>query len=232
MMAGGSVSDLGNQDEIAAVGAVASGAGVSPIPGLPSLHEIQLISAISSLPDSAVVEPKIAAIFLRKSEQTLARMRSEGSGPPFHQSNEGRGRNAKVTYVMGDLRAWHGAGKVSSTMEAAKQRGLCFATMAGLVPEQPFWSSMTGQLHLPALVGTPEEFDNISSMEPAEYEIVWVSMIEALTQPWSDAEIRKVFYKRYIEILSQEAVSALSAQEMSEFKGGADTERHSPGATV
>lgn len=211
------MSDLGNQEEIAAVGAVAAGAGVSPIPGLPSLHEIQLIAAVSNLPDSAVVEPAIAAIFLRKSEQTLARMRSEGSGPPFHQPNEGRGRNAKVTYLMGDLRAWHGAGKVGSTMEAAKQRGLCFASMADLVPEQPFWSSQSGRLHSPALIGTPSEFDDKLRLDPSEFEIVWVSMVEAMAQSWSDVVSRKLIYNRYVELLSEEAARAFSAQERSEF---------------
>lgn len=211
------MSDLGNQEEIAAVGAVAAGAGVSPIPGLPSLHEIQLIAAISSLPDSAVVEPAIAAIFLRRSEQTLARMRSEGSGPPFYQPNEGRGRNAKVTYLMGDLRAWHGAGKVSSTMEAAKQRGLCFASMADLVPEQPFWSSPSGRLHSPALIGAPSEFDDKLRLEPAEFEIVWISMVEAMAQPWSDVVSRRLIYNRYVELLAEEAARAFSAQERSEF---------------
>ncbi len=219
-------------NEIVRIGDSVAGVETSPIPGLPCLQEINAIAAISALPDAAIVDPSYAAIFLRKSEQTLARMRSEGSGPPFYQPNEGRGRNAKVTYTMGELRSWHRAGRVSSTMEAAKVRGLCFVTMSDLVPEQPFWSSKSGQLHSPALTETPAEFDNMSSMEPAEFEIVWIPMIDALALPWSAVEIRKPIYKRYIEMLSEGIASALSAQEMSEFDVSADTRQRSSDTTI
>lgn len=210
--------EFNNQEEIAAVGAVSAGAEASPIPGLPSLHEIQLIATISSLPDSAIVEPAIAAIFLRKSEQTLARMRGEGGGPLFYLPPEGRSRNAKVTYTMGDLRVWHRSGRVGSTMEAAKQRGMCFESISDLMPEQPFWSSRrSGRLHSPALIGTPEEFDEELRREPSEFEIVWVSMIEAMTQPWSDVDKRREIYGRYIEVLRNEEANAFAVQEQSEI---------------
>lgn len=52
-----------------------------------------------------VLEPALAALYLRVSEPTIARLRSEGGGPLYSQPPES-GRNAKITCKMDELRRW------------------------------------------------------------------------------------------------------------------------------
>lgn len=182
------------------------------IPGLPSLQEILLLDALGRLPDDSILEPALAALYLRVSEPTLARLRSEGGGPDYSQPKEG-GRNTKVSYQMGELRRWHRSGKVSSTMEAAKSRGLCFASLMDLAIPQPFWQSLSGQLDSPALIGSPSRFDE----KAAVFEIVWLSVIEAMGQPWSDVNVRAQFQDAYSGLLRDEAGRSRAIQEEFEL---------------
>jgi len=182
------------------------------IPGLPSLQEILLLDALGRMPDDSILEPALAALYLRVSEQTLARLRSEGGGPDYSQPKEG-GRNAKVSYRMEDLRRWHRSGKVSSTMEAAKSRGLCFASLMDLAIPQPFWQSPSGQLDSPALIGSASRFDEKSAV----FEIVWLSVIEAMGMPWSDTKTRALFQDAYSGLLRDEAGRSRAIQEEFEL---------------
>lgn len=199
-----------------AMAAPASALSIDPasiqIPGLPSLQEILLLDALGRMPDESILEPALAALYLRVSEQTLARLRSEGGGPDYSQPKEG-GRNAKVSYRMEDLRRWHRSGKVSSTMEAAKSRGLCFASLMDLATPQPFWQSAAGQLDSPALVGSASRFDEKSAV----LEIAWLSVIEAMGMPWFDTEARALFQDAYSELLRDEASRSRAIQEEFEL---------------
>lgn len=199
-----------------AMAAPASALSIDPatiqIPGLPSLQEILLLDALGRMPDESILEPALAALYLRVSEQTLARLRSEGGGPDYSQPKEG-GRNAKVSYLMEDLRRWHRSGKVSSTMEAAKSRGLCFTSLLDLTIPQAYWQSADGQLDSPALIGSASRFDE----KAAACEIVWLSMIEAMGQPWSDTKVRAQFQDVYSDLLRNESVRSRAIQEEFEL---------------
>lgn len=162
------------------------------IPGLPSLHEILLLDALGRMPDESILDPALAALYLRVSEPTLARLRSEGGGPDYSQPKEG-GRNAKVSYQMGELRRWHRSGKVSSTMEAAKNRGLCFSSLIDLATPQPFWQSPSGQIDSPALIGSASRFDEKSEV----LEIVWLSVIEAMPSGFVTAPNARIAQKGF-----------------------------------
>lgn len=192
--------------------AVSIDPGIAQIPGLPSLQEILLLDALGRMPDESILEPALAALYLRVSEQTLARLRSEGGGPDYSQP-KGGGRNAKVSYRMAELRRWHRSGEVSSTMEAAKSRGLTFASLMDLAIPQPFWQTSSGQLDSHALIGSAFRFDE----KAAVLEIVWLTVIEAMGQPWLDSTIRTHFQDAYSETLSNEAGRSRAVQEEFEL---------------
>jgi hypothetical protein len=63
---------------------------------------------------SPFLTTKEAATYLRMSPRTIERLRVEGKGPPYRKC--GRGKKAKVLYAIGDLDAWLGDVR-SSTSE-------------------------------------------------------------------------------------------------------------------
>ena len=69
-------------------------------------------SGLSPLPANmeALVPSKDAPAHLGVAEQTLARWRSEGHGPPYIKLGK------KVYYRAGDLRAWVDASRVNSAI--------------------------------------------------------------------------------------------------------------------
>lgn len=114
---------------------------------------------------------------------------------------------------MEELRRWHRSGKVSSTMEAAKSRSLCFSSLMDLATPQPFWQSPSGQLNSPALLGSASCFDEKSAV----FEIVWLSVIEAMGMPWSDTKARVLFQDAYSQLLRDEAGRSRAIQEEFEL---------------
>ena len=100
---------------------------------------IHIINQIVKLPDDAVVDAGLAALYLGSSEKSLARYRQHGEGPPYIQYPEAKSkaRNQKVNYEMGDLRKWRAKNKITSTMDAAVRRGMAFTRVNDLLATQP-----------------------------------------------------------------------------------------------
>lgn len=188
----------------------------TPIPGLPSLHELQVLDMLARMPPEAILDAPLAAIYLRVSEQTLAKMRADKSGPQYSQGDSGA-RNAKVSYRMGDLRDWHRSKRISSTMEAAKRRGMCFSTLSDFTEPQPMWAKPDGGLVSHSLTSSVSDFNAKSR---AGLEIVWMPMIEAMGLPWDDVATRREFLTAYLMALETEAGRARSAQDESELLAG------------
>lgn len=188
-------------------------APLAPIPGLPSLYELQLLEMLGRLSPDAILDAPLAAIYLRVSEQTLARMRADKTGPVYSQGDSGA-RNAKVTYKMGNLREWHRSKEISSTMDAAKRRGLCFTTLADFADWQPIWVQPSGSLVSHALTSSMQDFYSKSA---AGLEIVWMPMIQAMGLPWADVVTRRVFHKAYVQALATEVGKANAAHEEAEM---------------
>ena len=92
------------------------------------IEEIEAADRISRLSDDVLLTVNDeAAIFLRLSVSTLAKLRRQRSalGPPYVQRcpKGARGWNQVVRYRLGDLRAWRTANTVVSTHHAAKITG-------------------------------------------------------------------------------------------------------------
>lgn len=168
-------------------------------------ERIKALNNIASLHDDASVSAKEAADFLGISESTLARLRQKGSGPVYAQYPEtgSKARNQKVAYVMRDVRGWRDSLKVGSSMAAAKQRGLTFASIADLTREEPFWVREEGSdkgLVAHARTVTAKRYRELWLDDSASIE--WMSIDDALQERWLDLEQRALFDDAYADVVA------------------------------
>jgi hypothetical protein len=200
--------------------------GKTPKEGVPlsldalsPLEVIDVMDRLSRLHDDANVPAALAGLWLDKSEKTLERWRGSGEGPDYTQPGKGQARNQKITYRMGDLRSWRDANKVSSTVEAAKRRGMTFATVFDLVEEHPFLRRAGSDMLIGhALIRTTENLAAMLSDETAE--VVWLPAFEAMRLAWEEVAVRRDLQKDCDDLISQCRTMIYAAGERSEMLAG------------
>jgi hypothetical protein len=162
---------------------------------------MEAFNLIARLPDDAVIEVGLAAIFLGISEESLRRYRKHGGGPHYLQypQNETKSRNQKINYEMGILREWRKQHRVESTMDAAIKRGMAFSRINDLLVSHPFWVC-GNSIITHALDMSKETFASLLQ-DPAN-QIIWMSWPKAFKMPWSDHEAKANFRAPYTGLLS------------------------------
>lgn len=167
-----------------------------------TLTHLQVLTAISTLPDDAAIEAGLAAIYLGISEKTLARLRQNGDGPTYLQypASGSTARNQKVNYRMSDLREWRDDHTVKSTIDAAVARGLAFGRINDLVIPQPFWYENNKIINYAFCVNYDDFIDNINN---PEIEVIWVKWSKALSGEWKNKSIRQPYHSKYVNLLSR-----------------------------
>lgn len=165
------------------------------------IDHLQIVSAISNLPDDAIVSAELAALFLGTSPKTLARLRQSNNGPPYTQYPQAgsKARNQLVNYIMRNLREWRSDHVSSSTMDAAVKRGMAFSRVNDLVIPQPFWRS-NDEIINHAFCLTIEEFSAL--IRDPNASLVWIKWSMALSQNWKNNTIREPFHSAYLKLLS------------------------------
>ena len=170
------------------------------------------------MPDDATVGVELAALYLGVSVKTLARYRQNGDGPPYvqYQSSDSKARNQRVNYLLGDLRAWRNGHRVKSTMQAAQVRGLTFTMLSDLTCPQPFWKAGSKGLIDHALRVTDEAFKIY--LKNHNFELIWISVEQALLEDWINSEERNNWHSAYIEILNEMIMSSVALQQKHELR--------------
>lgn len=169
------------------------------------------------MPDDATVGVDLAALYLGVSVKTLARYRQNGDGPPYvqYQSSDSKARNQRVNYLLGDLRAWRNSHRVKSTMQAAQVRGLTFTMLSDLTCPQPFWKAGSKGLIDHALRVTDEAFKIY--LKNHNFELIWISVEQALLEDWINSEERNSWHSAYIDILNEVIMSSVALQQKHEL---------------
>jgi len=175
-------------------------------------------SLFGDMPDDATVGVDLAALYLGVSVKTLARYRQNGDGPPYvqYQSSDSKARNQRVNYLLGDLRAWRNGHRVKSTMQAAQVRGLTFTMLSDLTCPQPFWKAGSKGLIEHALRVTDEAFKIY--LKNHNFELIWISVEQALLEDWINSEERNNWHSAYIEILNEMIMSSVALQQKHELR--------------
>ncbi|MGC0915355.1 hypothetical protein [Pantoea agglomerans] len=170
------------------------------------------------MPDDATVGVDLAALYLGVSFKTLARYRQNGDGPPYvqYQSSDSKARNQRINYLLGDLRAWRNGHRVKSTMQAAQVRGLTFTMLSDLTCPQPFWKAVSKGLIDHALRVTDEAFKIY--LKNHNFELIWISVEQALLEDWINSEERNNWHSAYIEILNEMIMSSVALQQKHELR--------------
>ncbi|WP_432399851.1 hypothetical protein [Pantoea allii] len=170
------------------------------------------------MPDDATVGVDLAALYLGVSVKTLARYRQNGDGPPYvqYQSSDSKARNQRINYLLGDLRAWRNGHRVKSTMQAAQVRGLTFTMLSDLTCPQPFWKAGSKGLIDHALRVTDEAFKIY--LKNHNFELIWISVEQALLEDWINSEERNNWHSAYIEILNEMIMSSVALQQKHELR--------------
>lgn len=161
-------------------------------------QQVEIWEAFKNMPDEAVIRADLAAVYLGISKKTLARLRQNGGGPPYIQSNddESTARNQIVNYVMSKLREYRNSKEVTSSMNAAQTRGLAFATTADLLEERPYVQSESGTIFGHLQTVSDEAFVALLCSDNSA-KIEWLSLPEVLTKNWTSDEARKPFFDAY-----------------------------------
>lgn len=188
---------------------------MSTIETLRAMSEVW--SLFSDMPDDATIGVDLAALFLGVSVKTLARYRQNGDGPPYvqYQSSDSKARNQRVNYLLGDLRAWREDHRVRSSMHAAQVRGLAFASLSDLTCPQPFWSAHSRMIIGHALRVTEQAFRNY--LNESNYELIWISVENALLEKWLWVDERKCWHLIFLESLNLLMLNSTASQEKHEL---------------
>lgn len=153
-----------------------------------NLAELQALDLISKLPDDVPLTVEEAAIFLRTSPSTLAKMRMPGhptGGPVYSQGGRKgtSGANQKVLYMKGDLVAWLRENRVSDTLSAAVRKGQMFATLADVAEEHPYWLDEEGRVAGSVWETSVDVF--FARLLSPLWNVRWMSALDACVVPWS-----------------------------------------------
>jgi hypothetical protein len=166
------------------------------------LDVYDVLERIARLPDDIALTTDEAALYLRLSRTTLERMRVDGSGPVYIQGGgkSARGTNQKITYKLGELRAWRNSHAISSSMAAAVRRGMTFTTLKDAMRRIPFWhrgERILGRV----LDDAPEEY--LHNRECLK--IVWMPSADAVFKPWVNPEKHYALAVAYKSVLAFES---------------------------
>lgn len=194
---------------------------------MPCLETLRNASEIwrlfSDMPDDAAIGVDLAALYLGVSVKTLARYRQNGDGPPYvqYQSSESKARNQRVNYLLGDLRAWRNNHRVSSTMQAAQVRGLAFTSLKDFVEPQPFWADSSDDKIIGHILTLPHSIFK-DCLKNHTCEVIWISVEEALSRQWRNAEERKIWHSIFRETIQCIILESTSQQEKHEILSNLD----------
>lgn len=212
-------------------------------------EKAKIWEVLDKLPDSAVIPAEMAEVYLDVHEKTLARLRQKresgelNSGPPYiqHRTKAGtKARNQKVSYEMGDLRAYRASQKVGNTMEAAVLREMAFAALPDLLEPHPFWvrtirSESRGGMGRATVSKSREvivghiqtvSYEQLSQLlADPDAEIQQLSLDHAMGMDWADEEARAPFHKAYTEVLQQAIDQSNRLQEGATLRKGSEHAR-------
>jgi len=188
------------------------------------IAELELLAILSGLPGDVAVTTEEAAVLLRVSPSTLAKMRMPNhpvKGPPYIQAGEKgtTGANQKVTYLIDDLKAWQRANRVTDTQAAAVRKGQLFATLLDLAEERPYWVNEKGLLA--GLVMDTSEDVFIARILSPGWSVDWLNATDASLRPWAGIIGKRVHVAEVERVLSDLLGSVRGALEHAEFEAEA-----------
>ena len=163
------------------------------------LRDLSILEALHRLPDEAALTPDEAAIFLRSSVTTLARMRKSENGPAYLQggTKESRGTNQKVTYIKADLIVYQQGIKVSNSLSAAVRRGQTFIPYGDPTPKHSLYDLSNKRpfyCDKKKIEGCVIEMPFLAILARlGKSEIVWLNPIHAATLSWSNDEAKSSY---------------------------------------
>lgn len=194
---------------------------MSTIETLRAMSEVW--SLFSDMPDDATIGVDLAALYLGVSVKTLARYRQNGDGPPYvqYQSSESKARNQRVNYLLGDLRVWRDGHRVSSTMQAAHVRGLAFTSLKDFVEPKPFYVDSFENEIIGQILTLPDKVFK-DCLKNHTCEVIWISVEEALSRQWRNAEERKIWHSVFRETIQCIILESTSQQEKHEILSNLD----------
>jgi hypothetical protein len=189
-----------------------------------TLAELDPWDRINAMPDDRPLKTSEAAILMTFSVSTLERMRGDGTGPDYFQGGIRRsgkdpaaGVNQHIRYFKADIKSWFAAGKVSSTMQAAKLKGQLFASIFDLAESLPFYIDPATNTVAGMVEHTPIE-TVIERL--GEWEIVWMPATEACSRSWSNLAAHRALAGKLEKALSdirQGIAGGLEATELNEI---------------
>lgn len=189
------------------------------------IAELELLAILSGLPGDVAVTTEEAAVLLRVSPSTLAKMRMPNhpvKGPPYIQAGEKgtTGANQKVTYLIEDLKAWQRANRVTDTQAAAVRKGQLFATLLDLAEERPYWTNEKG-LIAGAVMDTSEDVFVARILSPV-WSVDWLNATDASLRPWAGIIGKRAHVAEVERVLSDLLGSVRGALEHAEFEAEAN----------
>lgn len=182
------------------------------------------------LPDSVTLTSSEAALFLAISITQLDRMRKSGQGPAYMQGGSygAKGTNQACTYHKKDLIAWQEGNKISSKLEAAIRKGHAFTSIFELGQQEAFYVDPHGNIE--AMCERTEVETIIERL--GQWEIVWMTPVEAASREWSDLTAHKSFAGEIQTVMGKAAsgiAAGVDATDMAEGIGHGTTEETKPG---
>ncbi len=188
------------------------------------IAELELLAILSALPGDVAVTTEEAAVLLRVSPSTLAKMRMPNhpvKGPPYIQAGEKgtTGANQKVAYLIDDLKAWQRANRVTDTQAAAVRKGQLFATLLDLAEERPYWTNEKGLLA--GLVMDTSEDVFIARILSPVWSVDWLNATDASLRPWAGIIGKRAHVAEVERVLSDLLGGVRGALERDEFEAEA-----------
>ena len=185
---------------------------------------------LNALPDSTTLTSSEAALFLRQSITQFDRLRKSGQGPAYMQGGSygAKGTNQACTYHVKDLKAWQSGIKVASPLEAAIRKGQAFASIFELGQQEAFYVDPHGNVE--AMCERMQVQTVIERL--GQWEIVWMTPVEAASREWSDLTAHKSFAGEIQTVMGKAAsgiAAGVDATDMAEGIGHGTTEETKPG---
>ncbi len=185
-----------------------------------NLAELQALDLISKLPDDVPLTVDEAAIFLRTSPSTLAKMRMPNhptGGPVYSQGGRKgtSGANQKVLYMKGDLVAWLRENRVSDTLSAAVRKGQMFATLADVAEEHPYWLDEEGRVAGSVWETSVDVF--FARLLSPLWNVRWMTALDACVVPWSGIIPKRALAGAVERVLTDSLGAIRGSLEHDEF---------------
>lgn len=194
------------------------------------IAELELLAILSGLPGDVAVTTEEAAVLLRVSPSTLAKMRMPNhpvKGPPYIQAGDKgtTGANQKVTYLIDDLKAWQRANRVTDTQAAAVRKGQLFCTITDLAEERPYWTNESGLISGPVM-NTSEDVFVARILSPV-WSVDWLNATDVSLRPWAGIIGKRAHVAEVERVLMDVLGGVRGALERDEFEAEACTGKES-----